>query len=529
MLTRPPLSSPPQTPAVRAATRAAPTENGWLPLLPRSTLTRRGGACPRPPLLFPPQASDRRLRGPLPLVSPPGFCYTQTNFSTLEAFFVGSTPLYDALRAFAAQRPLRMHMPGHKGKPLPAPELAAIAAIDFTELPPTGDLFSGGGAIGAAEALWAKVFHMASCLFLTGGSTQGVHAALALACKPGETVLLDRGSHRSAYNALALLDLKPVYLERPWLASEGITGPISPSSVAQALEEHPEAKTLCITSPTYYGVLSDLPALAELMHRRGGVLVVDGAHGAHLPFLGNDHPSAADLVVTSAHKTLPALGQSALLLAGERFPHAGLRRAASLYGSSSPSYPMMACLDLCRAWMEEEGAAAYRAAARQVAALRRDYPSVSGPALDPARLVLRAPDGFAAQAALEGMGVWPEMADAGHVVFIPTCADTEEDFARLRAALDAVAWGDGAPLPPPPPPPEAVLTPRQALFSPRISLPLSAAEGRICAQQVAPYPPGVPVFAPGERICKKTIAYLKQIGYNTLEDVEVVSEPVCAS
>lgn len=259
------------------------------------------------------------------------------------------------------------------------------------------------------------------------------------------------------------------------------------------------------------------------------MLVVDGAHGAHLPFLGNDHLSAADLVVTSAHKTLPALGQSALLLAGERFPHAELRRAATLYGSSSPSYPMMACLDLCRAWMEEEGAAAYRAAARQVAALRRDYPSVSGPALDPARLVLRAPDGFAAQAALEGMGVWPEMADAGHVVFIPTCADTEEDFIRLRAALDAVAWGDGAPLPPPPPPPEAVLTPRQALFSPRISLPLSAAEGRICAQQVAPYPPGVPIFAPGERICKKTIAYLKQIGYNTLEDVEVVSEPVCAS
>lgn len=155
---------------------------------------------------------------------------------------MGSTPLYDALRAFAAQRPLRMHMPGHKGKSLPAPELAAIAAIDFTELPPTGDLFSGGGAIGAAEALWAKVFHMASCLFLTGGSTQGVHAALALACKPGETVLLDRGSHRSAYNALALLDLKPVYLERPWLASEGITGPISPSSVAQAPRGTPGGK-----------------------------------------------------------------------------------------------------------------------------------------------------------------------------------------------------------------------------------------------------------------------------------------------
>lgn len=129
-----------------------------------------------------------------------------------------NTPLYDALRAFAAARPLRMHMPGHKGRPLPAPELAGLSALDFTELPPTGDLFSGGDAIEAAEALWAKAFRMAHCLFLTGGATQGVQAALALACRPGDAVLLDRGSHRSAYNALALLDLRPVYLERPWPA-----------------------------------------------------------------------------------------------------------------------------------------------------------------------------------------------------------------------------------------------------------------------------------------------------------------------
>ena len=153
---------------------------------------------------------------------------------------------------------------------------------------------------------------------------------------------------------------------------------------------------------------------------------------------------------------------------------------------------------------------------------------MSGPALDPARLVLRAPDGFAAQAALEGMGVWPEMADAGHVVFIPTCADTEEDFARLRAALDAVAWGTALPCP--------RLRPRRRRFSPPVRPsfppdfpPLSAAEGRICAQQVAPYPPGYLFSRLGSEFAKKTIAYLKQIGYNTLEDVEVVSEPVCAS
>ena len=431
------------------------------------------------------------------------------------------TPLYDALTSFAAQHPLRMHMPGHKGKPVPG--LDNLSAIDFTELPPTGNLFDGGGTIGEAEGLWAEVFHMDSCLFLTGGSTQGVLTALTLACRPGDTVLLDRGSHRSAYNALALLDLKPVYLQRPWLAQAGVTGPISLGEVEKQLEAHPEIRTLCITSPTYYGVLSDLPALAEVMHRRGGVLVVDGAHGAHLPFLGDYGLSAADLLVVSAHKTLPAPGQSALLFSNGAFSHADLRRAGSIYGSSSPSYPMMAALDLCRAHMLEHGGAAYRKTAEEVARLRQRFPALTDKdaPLDPTRLVVCTPDGYAVQEALEGRNVWPEMADGGHVVFIPTCADSPDDFARLETALKEVALGPCPGYPAPPEPPELVLTPRQALFAPRRTLPLEQGEGLVAACQVAPYPPGVPVVAPGERLNKKSIAYLKQIGYNTLEDVSV--------
>lgn len=432
-----------------------------------------------------------------------------------------NTPLYDALTAFAARDPLRMHMPGHKGKPLLG--LDNLAAIDFTELPPTGNLFDGGGAIGEAEELWAEVFHMDSCLFLTGGSTQGVLAALTLACNPGDTVLLDRGSHRSAYNALALLDLKPVYLDRPWLDQAGVTGPISPERVEEQLTAHPEIKALCLTSPTYYGVLSDLPALAEVMHRHGGVLVVDGAHGAHLPFLGDYGLNAADLLVVSAHKTLPAPGQTALLFSNGTFSHADLRRAGSIYGSSSPSYAMMAALDLCRAHMLEGGADAYRKTAEEVDRLRNTFPALTEEVapLDPTRLVVCAPDGCAAQDALEGRNVWPEMADGGHVVFIPTCADGRSDFARLEEALRQVDLGPCPGYPAPPEPPEMVLTPRQALFAPRKSLPLEQAEGQVAACQVAPYPPGVPVIAPGERVDKKSIAYLKQIGYNTLEDVSV--------
>ena len=434
-----------------------------------------------------------------------------------------NTPLYTALRNFAAKTPLRMHMPGHKGKPLPNFPLEELAALDFTELPPTGNLFDGGGAIGEAEALWAEAFHMDSCLFLTGGSTQGVLAALTLACKPGDTVLLDRGSHRSAYNALALLDLKPVYLERPWLEDAGVTGPISPERVEEMLKAHPGSKAFCLTSPTYYGVLSDLPALAEVVHSHGAILVVDGAHGAHLPFLGDYGQRAADLLVVSAHKTLPAPGQTALLLSNGAFSHAELRRAASLYGSSSPSYAMMAALDLCRAHILEHGAAAYHQTAEQVARLRRRFPALTPQSalLDPTRLTLLSPDGYRAQRALEEQNVWPEMADGGHVVLIPTCADGPADFARLETALEQIQLGPCPGYPPPPPPPEMALSPRQALFAPRRALPLEQAAGHISAGQVAPYPPGVPVIAPGEVVDKKSIAYLKQIGYNTLEDVSV--------
>lgn len=445
---------------------------------------------------------------------------------------MGPTPLYDALRAFADNSTQRFHMPGHKGRALPLSELNAAAALDFTELPPTGDLFSGEGPIQEAEALWARAFHMEECLFLTGGSTQGMLTALTLAAGVGSSVLLDRGSHRSAYNGLALLDLRPTYLERAPLGSAGILGPISPQAVDNLLKLHPDIKTVCITSPTYYGVLSDILAIAEVVHTHGGKLVVDAAHGAHLPFLGDDSLSAADLVVASAHKTLPAPGQSALLFAGG-FPHEALRRAGCLYGSSSPSYLLMAALDAARAWMEDEGTSAYRETVVRVRGLRKRFPSLTDAdaPLDPARFVLKTADGFGVQQELETLGIYPEMADFGHVVFILTCADGDRDVERLERALDKILppspspAGDTSPFiggKKLPPQPEIILSPRVARFSPCETVPLNAAVGRISACQIAPYPPGVPVVAPGEIIRKKHLAYLGEIGYNMEQDIQVI-------
>lgn len=427
-----------------------------------------------------------------------------------------STPLYDKLRSLANADLLRLDMPGHHGRPL-AVEPVWPSAIDFTENGRTGDLFGDGGdAIEEAELLWARRLGFDSCLFLTGGSTQGIHTGLALLAGAGSHAALDRGSHRSVYNAVALLDLIPHYLTRPWVETEGVTGPILPDEVEGLLKNNPEIETICITSPTYYGVLSDIPALAEVCHRHGVKLMVDGAHGAHLPFLGYGGYAAADLVVMSAHKTLPAPGQTALLLANG-LTMDELRRMGSVYGSSSPSYVMMAALDMVRDYMEHEGGKTYTRTAQIVENLRAHFPSITAErlSLDPTRLTIHCKNGFAAAETLRKQEIYPEMADSGHIVFIFTCADGPEQAARLVAALDGLELEKvGGAYPAPPPVPTAVMSLRQALFAARESLPLAESEGRVAACQVAPYPPGIPVIAPGERIEKKHLAYLQQIGYN---------------
>ena len=435
------------------------------------------------------------------------------------------TPLYDALRKYAGREPFRFHMPGHKGMFLPLAELKWLAPIDVTELPSTGNLYTAGEPFDSAQALWAELFGFEFCQFLTGGSTMGIHTGLSLLCRPGDRVLVDRACHRAVFNALALLDLEPVWLERPWLRKEGLIGPVPPGEVERALDRDPEIKTVCITSPTYAGVLSNIGAISHLVHARGGKLFVDGAHGAHLPFLGLAPFWGADCVTVSAHKTLPAMGQSALLFTSGMDPDR-VRQMASVFGTSSPSYPVMASMDAARDWMDRWGREEYERTAVRVARLRQKFPSLRpGPnlSLDPTRFVLKVKDGPAFTRALEERGIFPEMEDGGHVVFICTCQDGEVVFRALEKRLEELEdrMGDCPPIPAPPIP-ERVISPRQALFAPSRVWPLEDCEGEVAACQIAPYPPGVPVVAPGERISKKELAYLKEIGYNMLSEVRTV-------
>lgn len=440
-----------------------------------------------------------------------------------------ATPLLDALLDHIRLGGAPFHMPGHKGRMKELEGMANVSALDVTELPDTGDLYAGDDAIEEAEKLWASAWGMPLCQFLTGGSTQGLHAALLLCAQSGKRVLVDRGCHRAVYNALGLYDLSPSYLCRQQ------TEPMDPWAVEAALELDDTLKTVCITSPTYYGVLSDVPAIAEIVHRHGAKLIVDAAHGAHLPFLGIEPCKGADLVVTSAHKTMAAYGQAALLFSGGAFTDRDLRWAASVCGTSSPSFPILASLDYARDYLEgKRGQANMDWAVRTCRALEEAFPHLRVPgdaARDPLRFVLvvnaLAADGFAVKGWLERQNVFPEMADRDHVVFLLSASNTEADVERLfekLGQLSAVWPGvlDG-PMEAPALPggPTMVLTPAQALTRPRTMAVLADSEGRTCLQQVAPYPPGVPVIAPGEQITKKSLAYLRELGYNVYQQVYI--------
>lgn len=427
------------------------------------------------------------------------------------------TPLYNAINTLAEENPLRFHIPGHKGKELPyAPNLLPL---DFTELSRTGNLYEWGEPFAEAQELWAREFGFSNCQFLTGGSTQGVYTALALCGKEGEKILLDRGAHRSAVNAMGILGLEPVYLPRPWLAGLEVPDAIDPDSIASLLGEHPDIKTVFLTSPTVCGVLSDIYTIAEIVHSKGAKLIVDGAHGAHLPWLMIDNYSAADVVCISAHKTLPCLGQSAMIFFRDICPQV-VAETAALFGTSSPSYPMLVSMDLAREWMNQVGMEEYVRVARQVATLREILPCLTEPLfLDPTRLCILCNQGVTVAKELEEKNIYLEMSNPGHLLAVFTAMDTDEEIQRLAKAIIPY-FSHREPLPDLSPPsalPEKKKTIREVIFSNKITIPLAEAEGKIAGANIAPFPPGIPVVAMGEEISAQSLSYLERIAYTKKE------------
>ncbi|GHU67557.1 hypothetical protein FACS1894184_07620 [Clostridia bacterium] len=336
---------------------------------------------------------------------------------------------------------LRFHMPGHKGKPLPYP---FTIDCDLTEIHGADDLYAPEGPIAQAQAAAALSAHAGHTIMLTNGSTAGVLTMIMYAVPTGGTLLLSRNAHRSAGNACLLGGIKPEYVELS-RSDDGLLVP-DVSAWLDAMKRYPNAKAVLVTSPDYYGIATPLADIADQARRSGMRLLVDQAHGAHWNWW--DEPmcaglSLADMWVQSAHKTLPAPGQTAWLhmKSGEDAERA--RGILARIQTSSPSYLFMTALDCVREWMDIFGA-------DSLSRLKTIIPSrwprgLADPRtgmFDPTRIVLdvtgRGLDGFKAQRKLAEMGVDIELADERRIVLIATVADEPEDFDRLLNALDAL-------------------------------------------------------------------------------------------
>ena len=447
-----------------------------------------------------------------------------------------NAPLYNALCALADKKTARFHMPGHKGQDI-LPEFGPLYRLDFTEVYETGNLYTGEGPIRLAEREAARLYQAADCHFLTGGSSQGVHAMLYAAAGAGADVLLDRNCHKSAAHAAALLDLSVAFVFPAVLEPFGVPGMLNPDDIDRALGQNPAIRAVLITSPNYYGVRQDIPAIAAVCHAHGARLLVDAAHGAHFPGIGLPSPIAegADLAAVSTHKTLYAPGQTAMLLSNGTVDSGLLREGAALFGTSSPSYLLLAGLDLARAALEADDRYAQAAAAvsalRGSLAARTPFLPLSGPPLDPCRLTLSAAGTDwtghrLADTLYEQFGVACEMSDARNIVCIVTPADLPGNLTRLENALlalsDAVGRAALPPALPPLPLPRTVMPVRRALLGPGRALPLdSVRPGMVCARPVTPYPPGVPVLWPGEEITPEHIVFLHDQCYNTIDRIAV--------
>lgn len=434
-------------------------------------------------------------------------------------------------------------------------------AVDLTELDETDCLHAPQGAIAEAQALAAEAFGASETFFLVNGSTSGLHALVLSACRPDEAIALSRASHLSAFGALILAGVRPVFAGESWDDAWQLPGALCAQGAVAALGD-PGVRALVVTRPDYFGRATDLAPIAEACHAHDRLLLVDEAHGAHL---GLDprlpEPAlrlGADAVVQSTHKLLGALTQASMLhLGGTRLDPVRVRRMLRLLQTTSPSYLLMASLDAARRARVRTGARDWArtldlAASARLRLLGHGIPTLGpdhGPSgdWDPAKLVVdlagTGHDGFAVAEHLHARArVQVELATSRYVGAVVSPGNSEEDVSRLVDGL-LVALGEprahATKLPALPPSGELVVLPRAAFLGESRRVSLERAHLEVSAELICPYPPGLPVVIPGERLTRQMLEYLQALraaGASfvgpedpTLETIQVCATTLCSS
>lgn len=455
-------------------------------------------------------------------------------------------PLFDALKAFVERDQAPFYSPGHKGGRTLDPWFREhLADVDLNNLPDLDTLHCPEGPIAEAETLIAEAWGVPQSFLMVQGSTGGNIAVALSALRPDEPVLVARNAHKSVLAGLVQVGARPVWLEPRWDDDFGVAHGID-VAVAERAFVRSGARALWVLHPTYYGTTGDIVALSDLCRRHDATLLVDGAHGPHFAF----HPdlptpserAGAAATVQSVHKILSGLSQAAVLHVDTAvIDPATVRRALQLIQTTSPHFAIMASVDLARRQMMLDGKALLDATLRRArgAAARLSAidglkvlgpEHVTGPGtglhqIDETKLLVGTA-GLAAEARdvharlTRVHGVQPELSGTGHVLCIVTIGNTDTDLNRLvdgfaeaanhfgRRQVSADGNLTAASLAARP---EPALTPREAFFARDETTPLARASGRIAAEAITPYPPGIPLVMPGERLDADVIGLLQAL------------------
>lgn len=450
------------------------------------------------------------------------------------------TPLYEALMKHINKKPVSFHVPGHKYGRIMQTEANAlfeqILKIDATELSGLDDLHSPVGAILEAEALLSELYQTKKSYFLVNGSTVGNLAMIMAACEEGTSVLVQRNCHKSVLNALRLAKVRPVFLEPEYEPNWKVAIGISIETVKEAIHLYPEAKAIIITYPNYYGMVTELQEIINLAHFHHIPVLVDEAHGPHF-IVGNPFPVSAvqlgaDIVVQSAHKTLPTMTMGSFLHVNSQFiPVNKVKEYLEMFQSSSPSYPIMASLDLARNYIatyEHKDASFllteirhFKGELSKIPTLKvLDYPNNQG---DPLKVTIQSRcglSGYELQRKFEEVSIYTELADPFNVLFIlPLLKEGQsyplaETVLKMKEAMDGLIFHEEK---------EAF---QIQIYNQKVStlaIPykemldlgtkdifITEAIGLVCAEAIIPYPPGIPLLLKGERI---TVDRLNQLDW----------------
>jgi arginine/lysine/ornithine decarboxylase len=457
------------------------------------------------------------------------------------------TPLIDALKTSISRPHAPFYTPGHKRGAGISPILTDLIGkdvfrADLTELAELDNLFTPESAILAAQELAAAAFGAEKTYFLVNGSTCGIEAAIIATCGINDKIIMPRNVHSSVIYGLILSGAIPIFINPEYDENLDIAHSIKPEDLKATLAQHPDAKAVLMVYPTYYGVCGDLKSIAQITHQYNIPLIVDEAHGAHFHFHPHLPTSAltagADLTIQSIHKTLGAMTQASMLhIQGNRINIDRLNKGLQLVQSTSPSFILLASLDAARQQMAVNGEILMFQTLQLAEIARIEISKIPGLSvleipqinkngffdLDKTRLNVNVANlgltGFVAEDMLNEMGVTPEFSSLQNLTFIISLGNNKSDIAELVQGFKKLTqipqltsrykickYNNDAII-------DHVLciSPREAFFADSETLPLEKTVNRICAENICPYPPGIPVLMPGELITKTALEYLQKI------------------